>query len=480
MTITLETRADLTLEAYRRSAWQGEGVAFGPQAKAAMARARAAFMRLIETDDSVFIYGVTSGYGHMASKRLNAEERKAQARRPRGGSASSFGDPLPERVARGIVFARLTNFIEGHAAITPAIGEAVAAMLSGGKVPAVPSMGNGCPGEIQALGYLFREVASDIDFGEKDALSLINGSPCGTALLADGALAGRRRLALATEVFALSWEAFKSPLRHIDPALDALWEDPYEAEALQGLRHYLEGGLPEAERRFYQAPVSWRIVPRILGHAARTVAQAEEGAAISLKAVSDNPTYVPPIDGDGAYPYGRVFSTGGYHNGKTAPCLDNLAAAWADLALLADRHTDKLMNGAVSLLPAGLRGKGEGYIGGLAFASAGFTEQARLAAQRTFLPGMESGGYGQNDVPVQYFLSWRKEAEAGRCFEAALALLAVVASQAFHVTDRQAPPRLQPLLEEVRAIMPPIDDPRVPGFEAEALAQRFAERVFGA
>lgn len=477
MTITLNDRNDMTLEAYHRTAWLGEGVGYGDKARQAMAKARKAFIELIDSDDSVFIYGVTSGYGHMASKRLNKEERKAQAKRMRGGAASSFGEPLPERVTRGIVFARLTNFLEGHAAITPAIADGVAAMLSNGKLPAVPSMGNGCPGEIQALGYLFRDVGTDDDYGEKDSLSLINGSPCGTALLSDAALAGRRRLALATEVFALSWEAFKAPNVHIDPALDDIWEDAYEREALQGLRGFLEGGLPDSERREYQAPVSWRILPRILGQAARAVAQAEEAAGISLRAVSDNPVYIPPTE---AHPLGRVFSTGGYHNGKAAPCLDNLAASWADLALLGDRHTDKLMNGSVSHLPHGLRGKGEGYMGALAFATAGFAEQARSAAQRTFLPGMESGGYGQNDVPVPYFTAWRKESEAGLCFESVLGLLAATASQAFYVTDRDPPKGLQPLIEEVRSLLPPVDGPRVLGFEAETLAQRFRERVFGA
>jgi histidine ammonia-lyase len=475
MTITLNRRADMTLDAYRRAAWGGEGVAFGSEAKAAMAKARKAFDELIESDDKVFIYGVTSGYGHMASKRLNREERKIQARRMRGGSATSWGEPLPERVARGIVFARLTNFIEGHAAISPTIGEAVAAMLGGGKLPEVPALGNGCPGEIQALGHLFRHLCRDEDFHEKDSLSLINGSPCGTALLADGAVAARRRLELATRIFALSFEAFNAPLLHLDLALDEIWEDPYEREALQGLRGYLEG-VKTTDRRFYQAPVSWRIVPRILGYAARAVAQAEECAAISLRAVSDNPVYIPPT---AEHPLGRVFSTGGYHNGKTGPCLDNLAAAWADLALLADRHTDKMMNASVSLLPAGLKGKGDGYMGGLAFASAGFAEQARLAAQRTFLPGMESGGYGQNDVPVQYFLSWRKEVEAGWAFQNTLALLAAVSSQALYVTDRPAPRHLRDLVEEIRTLLPPVDDPRVLGEDAAALGERFDAKVYG-
>ena len=37
--------------------------------------------------------------------------------------------------------------------------------------------------------------------------------------------------------------------------------------------------------------------------------------------------------------------TGGYHNAMAAPALDDLAAIWADICLLCDRHGSKLLNG---------------------------------------------------------------------------------------------------------------------------------------
>jgi histidine ammonia-lyase len=210
--------------------------------------------------------------------------------------------------------------------------------------------------------------------------------------------------------------------------------------------------------------------------------QAEEVAAISLRAVSDNPVFLPP---DAADPAGRVLSTGGFHNARAYPALDNLAAAWADLALLCDRHVTKLLDPRTSLLPAYLSRSGEGhmatgdgYIGCLGFSAAGYAEQARLAAARHFLPGSEGGGFGQNDVAVPTFLAWRGEAEAGRCLDAGLALLAAVASQAFHVSERAAPPRLAPLLAEAREICPPLTAPRPLAGEVERLAGRFTAKAF--
>jgi histidine ammonia-lyase len=473
MTVTLRSRADITLDTFYRVAWQAESVAFHEEAVARMTACREAFLRLIDSDQDIVVYGVTSGYGQMADLRFTPVERRRHAARPMVAAAASFGDPLPERVARGIVLARLANFIEGHAAVTPALATAVAAMLEAGRLPPVPALGNGCPGEIQALAHLFMKLGGRIGLAEKDGLALVNGSPCAAALIADAVLAGRGRLALAIEVFALATEALQAPLGAYDPVLDALWEDPHEAAVLRQLRAWLEGGA--AERRPYQAPVSWRILPRALGQAQRALAQGEDVAGISLSAVSDNPLFLPP---DEAHPNGRVVSTGGFHNAKAYPALDNLAAAWADLALLCDRQVTKLLDGKASRLPDYLLAGGGGYLGCLGFTAAGYAEQARQAAQRSFLPGSEGGGFGQNDVAVPSFQSWRKEAEAGGCLEAGLACLVVIASQAFHVTGRSAPARLRPLLEAVREVFPPLEAPRAPGPDAGRVRRMITTKVF--
>ena len=235
-------------------------------------------------------------------------------------AATSFGNPLPERVVRAIVLARLANFLEGHAATTPRIALAVAAMLDGGRLPAVPASGQGGAGEILALYPVFAELSTRFDLEVKERGSLINGSPCAAALIADAALAARRRVALAYRTFAPSIVALGAPLEHYDSALEALWGDEHEAAALRSLRELLNG--LGTERRSYQAPVSYRIVPKVLGHAQRALAQAERAATISVSSASDNPIYLAP---DETRPWGRCISTGGYHNAMAAPAFDDFA-----------------------------------------------------------------------------------------------------------------------------------------------------------
>jgi histidine ammonia-lyase len=220
--------------------------------------------------------------------------------------------------------------------------------------------------------------------------------------------------------------------------------------------------------------VSYRILPRVIGQFRRAIAQAVDVAERSLRSVTDNPVFLAP---DARHPKGRVYSTGGYHNGTAYPALDNLAAAAADLCLIADRHTSKLLDGRYSLLPDQLLA-GDGYLGGLGFAQVGYAEQARRAAQRTFLPGSEGGGFGQNDVSPPTFAAWHAQEQAGACLDAALASLAVVASQAFHVTERQAPPALAQTLEEVRSHVPPVIGQRMLGPEVERLDAAWRARIY--
>jgi histidine ammonia-lyase len=154
---------------------------------------------------------------------------------------------------------------------------------------------------------------------------------------------------------------------------------------------------------------------------------------------------------------------------------------------LCDRHGSKLLNGKVSGLPDLLLigrhpsdSDGHGSLGYVPMATTGYLEQAKLWAQRTFIPGTESAGAGQDDVAATAFLAFAKQEKAGRCLDACLATLAVVASQALHVTGRPAPPALGDFLGEIRKHVPPVDQDRVLGSELLSLAQAFTEKAFTA
>jgi histidine ammonia-lyase len=468
MTVVVDSRRDFTLENFHRVAVGGEGVRIGPGARQAMESARTSFMALLDSDRTAFIYGTTTRPGIEVGRALDPDEQRSHARSLRGHWGPSFGGGvLEEHVVRGIVFARLANFVEGNAKARPVIAERIAALLDG-PLPALSLAGQVGPGEVLTLMRVMSAI--DDNFEEGEMMALLNGSPCAAALAADVALAARARLHTAERVFALSIEAFRAPLEAYDEALEALWEDEHEIAALRGLRGHLVGAA-DSDRLPHQAPVSFRILPRVLGQAHRAVSAVEHAAKVSLRSVTDNPVYLLP---DERHPLGRAISTGGYHNGIVYPAIGALAAAWADLVFLAERQVTAMHVGATAghLPPLLERPDGRGgKTNLLGWVTGSFLEDARSAASVTLLPpGLADA---QNDVASPTFAAYRKHSTAADCLDAALALLAASSSQALWATDRTPAPPLQSLVDGVRSVFAPVDDPagRRIGDDLERLAQ---------
>ena len=188
MTVVLTVRTDIDLDTVHRVAWLGENVRLSETALRRIAACRESFLKLIDGNPDGAVYGVTTAMGELAAHRLDASARRLHARLKPFAAATSFGDPLPNRIVRAIVLARLANFLEGHAATSPRIAKAVAAMLDRPTLPAVPGSGQGGAGEILALYPLFAELSLGFDLDVKERGSLINGSPCAAAMLADSAI----------------------------------------------------------------------------------------------------------------------------------------------------------------------------------------------------------------------------------------------------------------------------------------------------
>jgi histidine ammonia-lyase len=428
MTVVVNTRDDFTLANFRRVSYGGEPVRVGAQARRAM----------------------TAGAGQGPATGSPGQETPRRARWPVPGP-SFGGGHLDPAVVRGIVFARLASLVSGHAGVRPSVAEQVAALLDG-PLPRVPLDGQVSAGEALPMAHVLAGLRRD-DLHEGEEEALLGGSPCSAALAADAAVSARYRLGYAEGICALSIEGFRAPLTAYDEALDGLWGDPHETAALRGLRRYLEDA-GTAERRFHQAPVSYRIIPRVLGQVHRAVAAVEKAATVSLRSVTSDVVYVSDELGRRA---GRPVRSGGYLNGMAYPALNALSAAWADLALVAERQVTALNTAETSGLPVNLVAPGAPGNGTYAYgwAANGYVEEARAAATPALLPGAVEDLHA--DVLSATSGAYRRERRAAECLDGVQAILAIVSSQALFVTGRNPAQPLLPVLSFVRSVFPPID-----------------------
>jgi histidine ammonia-lyase len=406
--IIIDDPSELTLDLARRVGFSGATLQFGPNAARHIASGRSAFEAHLAANENGYVYGTTTQPGGRAKKTASAAIQKVQ-----GMTLGSFvsmqvgylDQPLPGRTVRLILLARLANALSGRSRLTVETVTAIAGMLDG-PMPIVPMASSTGPGEVIPLCWALAPI-QDLPLKQGEAMSLVNGSPCSTALICEAAISARQQLTICTNVFAYMIEAARAPMMHFDPRLAELSSDPSYRTALDALANLLTGA--ETEGRLpHQAPVSWRIIPTVLSVAEAAVKTAEDVALAALTSVSDNPAMLGSLDDPAQI---SMVSTGGFHNMRASRAIDQLNSVFADLTALLGKQTARLIDGKpfgfpAYLCPEGLEGIGGEY---LAWVQSGATEQARYAATpATLLTNLEDPDGNQSDVAISTFLAYER------------------------------------------------------------------------
>lgn len=481
MAVTLDLLADITLDLAWRVGFNESNIILSERSKIRIRESREAFERLLASNSPGFVYGSSAAPGARAKESLSREAQEVFAQSQKLWAPNTFGGGnrwVPEHAVRLILLARVAGYIEGHGRVRLETAEWVASLLSK-PTPKMPLDTATGPGEVMPLSWLYPSL-SDVDLATGEIMSLYNGSPCATGFVCDAALVARHRLRLWEQVFALSIEAAAAPLDAYDPALQQITADPDHRDILGRLNEYL-AGVPQTNRLSHQAPVSWRIIPTVLATAARAVRGAEETGEQSLQSVAHNPVYIPP---NADYPNGRAISPGGFHNQQASRAIDILNAAGADICALAAKHTSRLLDGVAFGLPKLLVPEGSAVIGTefLAWSQTSHSERARQAAMPALLSiGLEDPGGGQSDVATGVFLAYERHLDICDAVDAALATLSIAVVQAFRISGRRPPPKLEAFYNAIDAAVAPLELERISelGTSLRSLKISYSDAVIG-
>ena len=179
---------------------------------------------------------------------------------------------------------------------------------------------------------------------EKEGLALINGTDGMLGMLVLAAADLRALLKAADITAAMSVEALLGTDAAFDASLQALRPHPGQAASAANLRALLAGSPIVASHRGpedtrVQDAYSLRCSPQVHGAARDTLAHASAVAGHELASAIDNPV----VTSDG-----RVVSNGNFHGAPVAYVLDFLAIATADVASIAERRTDRMLDPARS------------------------------------------------------------------------------------------------------------------------------------
>jgi histidine ammonia-lyase len=456
----------------------GRGVSLGPGLLAAVRQRREQVLAALR--DGRPVYGVNTGMGALSSVRLTEQQQLSHQRNLLVGRATGGPPWLSPPDVRAIFTVRLLTFLSGDAGVSGELCQRLADFLNYGVAPAVPRTGAGSAGEIMQLAHAFGPVAgigrvlgpggdpvpagdalrchglTEFRLGPKEGIALIQGVPGATGLCALRLGEVAALAALMEAAAALSIAVIRAP------------RDPYRAACGRGddvlaavLGRLRAAAGDEPSPRSLQAPVSFRVAGPVLTQVHRSAALLEAATHRALAGVTDSPAYLD----------GQFTSTAGFHGIDLSAHGDQLTAALCHAAEVAAARLHRLMNPAVTGLPAQLA-REPGPQAGLTPVhkrAAGEVHAMRRLAGATPVGLIETSG-GQEDVQGFAWEAAEKLRGALRHARAVTACELLAGYQAAALFGNP-PPGCRPVLDWLAGVIGPIDGDRPFGEDIERLVQ---------
>ncbi len=319
-------------------------------------------------NDTVAHYGVSTGFGALATVHIPDDLRTQLQRSLVRSHAAGSGPEVEREVVRALMILRIQTLATGRTGIRAQTLETYVAMLNAGITPVVHEYGSlGCSGDLAPLSHCalalmgegrVRDAAgaqmdtaaafaaagvTPVTLAEKEGLALINGTGGMLGMLCLAAHDLRHLLTVADVAAAMSVEGLLGSDAPFAPDLMALRPHPGQAVSAANMTAVLACSPIRDSHRDrltdtrVQDAYSLRCAPQVAGARRDTLAHAQAVAANELASAVDNPVVTHD---------GRVVSNGNVHGVRIAYVLEFLAIAVADLASISGRRADRFIDGA--------------------------------------------------------------------------------------------------------------------------------------
>ena len=365
--VTLGT-AGLTAGHVLAVARRGARVDLDPAAREEVARVRA-HVDALAAPGHAPVYGVSTGFGALADTAIDPGMRGALQRSLIRSHAAGAGPEVEAEVVRALMLLRARTLASGRTGVRPVVLETMIALLNAGITPIVHEYGSlGCSGDLAPLSHCalvlmgegrardrageerpVRELLAEagiepIELAEKEGLALVNGTDgmLGMLLMAIADLDELVRIADVT--CSLTVQGLRGRDSVFRPELHTpLRPHPGQAASAANILDLLQGSPiiadVAAEGSRVQDAYSLRCAPQVAGGVRDTLDHARTVAERELAASIDNPVVLED---------GTITSNGNFHGAPVAYVLDFLAVVAADLASIAERRTDRMLDKARS------------------------------------------------------------------------------------------------------------------------------------
>jgi histidine ammonia-lyase len=320
---------------------------------------------LAALEDGQAHYGINTGFGVLANKRIDHARLPDLQQNLLLSHACGVGEPVPPEITRLMLRLKIHALGLGQSGISRSTFEQLLTFDRIGLTPWVPSRGSvGASGDLAPLAHLclpligrgevWNEAASGkreaaealqllgiepVRLKAKDGLALINGTQLMSAY---GAFVLERALVLQKEadiLAAMSLEALQGSLAPFDERIHRARPHPGQLSVAANVRKLLERSeIMDAHRDCgkVQDPYCLRCVPQVHGASRDALGYAVGAVETELNSVTDNPL---------VFDNGDIISGGNFHGQPLALALDFAAMALAELGSISERRTYLLLEG---------------------------------------------------------------------------------------------------------------------------------------
>jgi histidine ammonia-lyase len=321
------------------------------------------------------LYGVNTGFGLLSNVKIDPDQIETLQYNLLRSHAVGMGAYLPDVYVRAMLLLRANALAVGNSGVSVELIQQIIELLNKGICPLIPEQGSvGASGDLAPLAHLAlvligegkarvrgKEVSGaealrlaglkPIRLGPKEGLALINGTQFMTAIGVLTLLEAEYLADLADRAGAMTIEALRGSTAAFEPEIHEVRPHPGQILVAQRMRNILapQGKKSEIARSHascgkIQDPYSLRCIPQVHG-ASRDVLQFVRGVLErEVNAVTDNPLVFPEAR--------KILSGGNFHGQIVAIAMDALSIAMAEIASISEQRIEKLINPAISDLPA--------------------------------------------------------------------------------------------------------------------------------
>uniref|UniRef100_UPI003AAC3D4A histidine ammonia-lyase-like n=1 Tax=Centroberyx gerrardi TaxID=166262 RepID=UPI003AAC3D4A len=322
------------------------------------------------------VYGVNTGFGKFAHALIPKEQLTQLQENLIRSHSAGVGAPLSTERTRMLLALRINVLAKGHSGVSMETVDAMVKAFNASCLSWVPEKGTvGASGDLAPLAHLTLGLMGEgrmwspqsgwadakavleghgltpLVLKPKEGIALINGTQMITSL---GAEAVERAMGVARQadiIAALSVEALRGTTKAFHSAVHAVRPHPGQMEVAERLRSLLDSEvfpsqISESHRscKRVQDAYTLRCIPQVHGVVNDTIAFVQRLISTELNSATDNPLVFAET--------GETISGGNFHGEYPAKALDYLAIAVHELASISERRIERLVNPALSELPA--------------------------------------------------------------------------------------------------------------------------------